>query len=71
MDRNALGYAEMKWTDRILPPDARIFLGIRLVALCPRYAMATDWAGFFPALDKVRIIRTAPSRATLPWIMPL
>jgi hypothetical protein len=49
MDRHAYGHAVMKWADGILPPDARLIVEPRSIALAPRFAIANDWRGYVPA----------------------
>lgn len=46
MDRHASGHAMMKWADGELPPDARIVVEPRSIALTPRFAIANDWRGY-------------------------
>jgi hypothetical protein len=49
MGRHAYGYAIMKWADGQLPPDARLIVEPRSIALAPRFAIANDWRGYVPA----------------------
>ena len=49
MARHAYGYATMKWADAQLPPDARLIVEPRSIALAPRFSIANDWRGYVTA----------------------
>jgi hypothetical protein len=49
MGRHAMGYLGMRWVDSVLPPDAKLILKSRFIALSPRYTISADWKAYFPA----------------------
>lgn len=48
MARHASGHTVMEWVAGALPPDARLIVEPRSIALAPRFAIANDWRAFVP-----------------------
>jgi hypothetical protein len=56
MGRHAMGYLEMRWVDSVLPPDAKLIVKSRFIALSPRYSISSDWQSYISNGDTQRQI---------------
>lgn len=46
MARHAMSYSEMRWVDSVLPPNAKLIVNFRFMALAPRFAVSSDWRSY-------------------------